>query len=208
MFIHERDPAFLIKEGFLEKVEDFEHNGAHVPGSRLGYRMTNEFAIAFFGRVFSAPDTVFTEDMLRPELQSMDEFADGILNIAETHQRIIALLRGRRHRPRLPAAPRPAPHHGARRLRGQRRRPPGDPRALHRRLPHGVHAGKAERLDAKATVEQRLWKRRVDCLNAYLIGKSTTVRSTDRLGLPDRLNRAEERLEFVGSASSATGSKG
>src|SRR5690606_30296192 len=35
----ERDPAFLIGEGYLERCEDFEHNGRRVLASRLGYRI-------------------------------------------------------------------------------------------------------------------------------------------------------------------------
>ena len=34
----EREPDFLLKEGLLEKVEDFQHNGMAIPASRLGYR--------------------------------------------------------------------------------------------------------------------------------------------------------------------------
>ena len=38
MRVAERDPHFLIDNGFLEKVEDFEFNGQTVRASRLGYR--------------------------------------------------------------------------------------------------------------------------------------------------------------------------
>ena len=37
----------------------------------------------FFGRVFNHPHAVFTEEMLRPELQDMDIFADGMDNIVD-----------------------------------------------------------------------------------------------------------------------------
>jgi hypothetical protein len=33
---------------------------------------------------------VFNDQMLKPELQSMDDFVDGINNIAETHQKVAA----------------------------------------------------------------------------------------------------------------------
>jgi hypothetical protein len=88
MFIHERDPAYLISQGFLEKIPDMEWNGRRVESSRLGYRMTTSFAITFFGRVFSAADTVFDEDMLKPELQSMEDFADGVDNIISTQKNV------------------------------------------------------------------------------------------------------------------------
>ncbi|MEO0446593.1 MAG: hypothetical protein AAF191_11025, partial [Verrucomicrobiota bacterium] len=91
MFIPERDPAFLMEKGYLEPVEDFEHQGEKILGSRLGYRITSSFVHYFFGRVFTEPSTVFPDDMLRPELQNMDEFADGVKNIVETQERIARL---------------------------------------------------------------------------------------------------------------------
>ncbi len=84
----ERDPATMIKMGYLEKIEDFEHNGKIIPASILGYRITSKFVNGFFGRVFENPNVIFPEDMLRPELQSVDEFADGVLNIVESQNRI------------------------------------------------------------------------------------------------------------------------
>jgi len=84
----ERDPVIMLKEGYLEKVEDFEHNGKKIPASILGYRITEKFVNSFFGRVFENPNVIFPEDMLRPELQSIDEFADGILNIVESQKKV------------------------------------------------------------------------------------------------------------------------
>ncbi|WRQ86100.1 hypothetical protein K1X11_014895 [Actomonas aquatica] len=84
----ERDPQFLIDHLYLEKCEDMEHNGEKVLSSRLGYRITAKFARTFFGRVFNHPHVVFTDDMLRPELQDMDLFADGMENICVTHERV------------------------------------------------------------------------------------------------------------------------
>ncbi|MDG2323805.1 MAG: hypothetical protein P8M08_09810, partial [Akkermansiaceae bacterium] len=88
MFIHERDPKFLIENGFLEKVDDFEKDGRIIHASRLGYRINENFISTYFGRMFSAPDTVFTGDMLRPEEQSEEDFIDGIDNIVETQKKI------------------------------------------------------------------------------------------------------------------------
>jgi hypothetical protein len=84
----ERDAKNLIAKGALERVADFEHQGKTVLASRLGYRMTSRFAIIYFGRVFLHPHAVFTDEMLRPELQGMDIFADGVANIVATHQRV------------------------------------------------------------------------------------------------------------------------
>ena len=84
----ERSASNLIARGALERVADFDHRGEKVLASRLGYRMTSRFASIYFGRIFLHPHTVFTEDMLRPELQDMDVFADGMANIVATHQRV------------------------------------------------------------------------------------------------------------------------
>ena len=79
----ERDADFLKSNGYLERIEDFEYEGKLVPASRLGWRITPLFVTNFLGRIFDTPSAVFAEDMLRPELQSMPEFVDGIRNIAE-----------------------------------------------------------------------------------------------------------------------------
>jgi hypothetical protein len=84
----ERDPKFLISNRYLEKCEDFEHNGRMVLASRLGYRINSRFTRAFFGRVFNHAHAVLTEGMLRPELQDMDMFADGMDNFVATQRRV------------------------------------------------------------------------------------------------------------------------
>ncbi len=86
--VAERDPKHMIAAGQLEKLEDFEHAGKPVLASRLGYRITQTFVNDFVGKVFEAPKTVFEPDMLQPELQSMEEYVDGINNIVETQQMI------------------------------------------------------------------------------------------------------------------------
>lgn len=88
MFLDERKPEYLIENEYLEKLEDFEHEGEIIRGSRLGYRITKGFVIRFFGRVFNEPGSVFSPDMLRPEQQSLEDFVDGIKNITETQQRV------------------------------------------------------------------------------------------------------------------------
>jgi phosphoenolpyruvate carboxykinase (diphosphate) len=46
---------------------------------------------AFFGRLFNHPAAVFTAPMLRPELQSMEIFLDGIDNIVATQKRVASM---------------------------------------------------------------------------------------------------------------------
>ncbi|MCE5256656.1 MAG: hypothetical protein LLF89_07410 [Spirochaetaceae bacterium] len=83
----ERDPEFLKEHGYLEKIEDFNYEGRSVPASRLGWRITPLFTTTYLGRLFDTPSTVFPEDMLRPELQSLPEFVDGVENIAAAMQK-------------------------------------------------------------------------------------------------------------------------
>ncbi|MGF1529816.1 MAG: hypothetical protein ACFCU4_00460 [Puniceicoccaceae bacterium] len=82
----ENDPRFMIEEGYLEPVPDIVHNGEKLASSRLGYRITQRFIRVIGGRVFNNPASVFTEDMLRPELQDLDIYADSVRNILEAHE--------------------------------------------------------------------------------------------------------------------------
>ncbi len=86
--VSEREPELLIKEGHLEKISDFEYEGKTVVASRLGYRITNKFVQTFFGRVFENPNAVFSEEILKPELQGEKDFVDGITNIVTAHKRV------------------------------------------------------------------------------------------------------------------------
>jgi hypothetical protein len=84
----ERQPDYMIEQDYLEKIEDFQHNGQHVLASRLGYRITEQFVHDFMGKIFDNPMVVFTEQILKPETQGLDTFVDGVNNIVETQQRV------------------------------------------------------------------------------------------------------------------------
>ncbi len=84
----DRDPDLLIKNECLEKLEDFEYKGHKVLASRLGYRITQNFAFRCMNRLFDEPKSVFDEKMLKPETQNMDEFVDGINNIVEAQRKV------------------------------------------------------------------------------------------------------------------------
>ena len=86
---YERDPQWLIKNGLLEAIPAVEHNGRKLPTGLLGYRINQAFVNYFLGRIFTSPEVLFTEAMLKPELQDMDIFADGLDNILTTH-RVVA----------------------------------------------------------------------------------------------------------------------
>ncbi len=84
----ERNPQWMIENGFLDKVEDFEYEGERVEASLLGYRINGSFVTHFFGRIFGNPSILFDEPMLKPELQDLPAFVDGMKNITETHKRV------------------------------------------------------------------------------------------------------------------------
>ena len=84
----ERDAKNLVAEGALEAVPDFEHEGQPVLASRLGYRITERFAVRYFGRIFMHPGVVFTPAMLKPETQDIEAFVDSVNTIVATHERV------------------------------------------------------------------------------------------------------------------------
>lgn len=84
----DRDPKNLITNGSLEKLEDFEYNGQKVLASRLGYRITKTFSLLCLNRLFDEPTAVFNERMLKPELQGLEDYVDGINNIVEAQQKV------------------------------------------------------------------------------------------------------------------------
>ena len=84
----DRDPKLLIEDGSLEKIDDFEYHGKKVLASRLGYRITSRFSLRCLNKLFDEPNAVFNEKMLKPELQGMDDYVDGINNIVEAQQKV------------------------------------------------------------------------------------------------------------------------
>jgi phosphoenolpyruvate carboxykinase (diphosphate) len=90
MRVFEREPRFLIENGYLERIDDFAFENRTVLASRLGYRITAAFVDRFLGRIFELPGSVFPEEMLRPERQNLKDFAEGIDAIVAA-QRNVAL---------------------------------------------------------------------------------------------------------------------
>jgi hypothetical protein len=88
MSVREQDPKYLIENGYLEKVNDFEYKNKKIEASLLGYRITNKFVNHFLGRIFSNPNAVFSEEMLKPELQDIETFACSISNLSVTQKRV------------------------------------------------------------------------------------------------------------------------
>jgi phosphoenolpyruvate carboxykinase (diphosphate) len=192
----ERDPVFLIEEGFLERCEDFDHGGRRVLASRLGHRITAKFVRTFFGRVFNHPHLVFTDEMLRPELQGMDEFVDGMDNICETHRRV-AQSYFDDGTIELACPPlRALLHIMAGREEG---RPGLQSRELRTQFTREALLGSEwyrARLAAKQSADQLLWQRHVHSLE-YVIEHPTHGDVVERLNLPARLSHAKAELQRV-----------
>jgi hypothetical protein len=200
----EREPAFLLAHGYLEKCTDFVHEGRPVRASRLGHRITLKFARVFLGRVFTHPSTIFTEAMLRPELQDAAVFADGMDNICATHERVAqsyfadgtislacpplrALLE-------IMAHGLSAEGHGL-----------DTPsfRALFTRESLLASDWYAARLEAKQRNDRALWQRHVQTLTACLAAPAH-AETAARLGLRDRLTAARAELARVEAAEYRT----
>lgn len=88
MSVTEREPKYMIEHGYLEKIEDFDYKGEKIEASLLGYRITIKFVHHFMGRIFSNPDAIFNDEMLRPELQDLDTYVETLKNLATTQKRV------------------------------------------------------------------------------------------------------------------------
>ncbi|RLJ18292.1 hypothetical protein DJ031_11540 [bacterium endosymbiont of Escarpia laminata] len=195
---YEREPAYLIENGYLEPMEDFEHNGHQVLASRLGYRITDRFVHGFLGKIFDNANTVLTESILKPELQGLDVFADGINNIVEAQQRVAQqYLDDGSVEDACPPL-----------------------KAVLHIMAKGEYEGKAvhdpeiramftsdyllasdwyqERLRVKQAREITLWERHVDYLQDFLSRPGYTD-VAEKMGIASRLEAAEARLAAVRS---------
>ncbi len=196
--VEERDPQFLIENGYLEKCADFVHNGQTILASRLGYRITMKFVIHFFGRVFNHPHVVFTYKMLRPETQDIDIFVDGMENILETQKRVAqAYFNDGSVEEACP--PLKALLHIMLydQFEGKDLNHP-EVRALF--TSKNMLAGNwyAGRLHAQQAIEVRFWEQRVGYLERFLT-KANYAEEAKRLGIRERLAAARQRLEWVQS---------
>jgi hypothetical protein len=193
---HERTPKYLIEGAFLEKCQDFEYNGKSILAGRLGYRINAHFVRAFFGRVFNHPHEVFTDEMLRPELQSMEVFVDGIENIIATQKRVSKAYfddGSIAHAcPPLKALLTIMLHD---QWEGKGLDDPGV-RQLFTREHLLASDWYVERLKAKQKIDIRLWTRNVEYLERFC-RKTSHAEEAARLRITERLNRAKGNLAQV-----------
>jgi hypothetical protein len=203
----ERQPSFLIGNGYLEKCEDFTYDNKKVLSSRLGWRITAGFVRTFFGRVFNYPHAVFTEEILRPEKQDMAIFADGMNNIVTTHkesaERYFADGSVAWACPPLQALLHIMAH-GQHEGRGA-----DDPefRALFKRENVLASAWYAARLAARQEHDIQLWRDHATYLQNFL-KKKNYAEEAKRLGIPARLEAAWDTYHKVKSPEYLAGLKG
>ena len=192
----ESSPAFLKANHYLETCRDFEYKGKKVLASRLGWRINTRFVHSFFGRVFNHPHAVFTEAMLRPELQDRDVFADSVDNIVVTQKRVAQQyfndgsiaqacppLRALLHIMKDDA------------FEGKDLEHP-DIRNLFTRESLLASPWFAARLAAKQKIDRALWRRHCDYLNSF-IRRPSHADVAEQIGIPARLIQARKTLETV-----------
>ena len=194
----EHDPKFLVANHFLEKCEDVKHGGKKVLASRLGWRINARFVHAFFGRVFNHPHAVFSEQMLKPELQDMEIFADGMDNIVTTQKRVAKMYFDDGSIAQA-CPPLKALLHIMLNDEWEGKNL-GDPefRKLFTRENLLASGWYAARLIVKQKIDKKLWRRHVEYLNQFL-RKPSHEDVVENLGVAERLARARKILETVES---------
>lgn len=198
MFINERDPAYLVAEGHLEKIDDFEYEGETILASRLGYRITSSFVNAFFGRVFSDPSSVFEEEMLQPERQSLPDYVDGIKNIVETQQRIAqSYLDDGTIELACPPLRTLLKIMALGDDEGRTAHSP-DVRAMFTREALLESDWYRKRIETQVELDRRLWRRHVANLESYVASQEHAA-DVERLGVADRLELSRAELVRVES---------
>ena len=199
MSVAERDPKRLISEGYLERCVDFQYNGRTIPSSRLGYRITMKFVLAYFGQMFNHPAALFTDEMLRPELQNRQIFVDGLDNIVEAQKRV-AQLYFSDGSINLACPPLRALLHIMLqdKFEGKELAHP-EIRSLFTRESMLAGDWYAERLKAKQTADIKLWDRHVRSLKAF-VAKANYAEEAGRLGVSARLAHAQKTLGMLQSA--------
>jgi len=192
----ERDPKFLIENGYLEKIDDFEWEGRAVPASRLGYRITKKFVNYFFCRIFDNPSGVFEADMLQPEKQDFQVFVDGIENIAQAMEKSAKLYFEdgiiQDACPPLQAVLHVMAHGH---YNGKSIHDP-EIRAMFTRDALLASDWYKERLIKKRSLDKALYTRHISYLNEFLQRPGYEAEA-DRLRIPARLEEARKQLANV-----------
>ncbi|MFU8847612.1 MAG: hypothetical protein ACNA77_02695 [Opitutales bacterium] len=196
----ESDPKFLIENDYLEKVEDFEYKGQHIPASRIGHRITSKFVRHFFGRVFNNPTSVLNEEMLKPELQDMDTYVEGMLTIAAAHKEVAENYFADGSIEQACPPLKALLHIMAKgEYEGKDINAP-EIRSLFSRESMLESDWYKERLASQQTYDIALWKSHVQYLESFL-RRETHSEVARRLGVEQRLTNAKAELKKVSSAT-------
>jgi phosphoenolpyruvate carboxykinase (diphosphate) len=189
----ERDPALLIADGLLEKMEDYQYEGRTIRASRLGYRITARFVRRYFGRVFDNPSKVFDDRILKPEVQDPISFADGIDHIVEAQQRVAKqYFVDKSFEYACPPLKVLLEILANGTWNGKDQSDP-EVRAMFQRDAILNSAWYKQRLQCKQTVDSKLLQRHIFYLTEYC-HRGTHAAVIDRLKLNERLQQAHHRL--------------
>jgi hypothetical protein len=194
----ERDPKFLMANRFLEKCDDSMHGGGKVLASRLGWRINSRFVHTFFGRVFNHPHAVFMEQMLKPELQDMGVFADGMDNIVTTQKRVAKMYFDDGSINQACPPLRALLHIMLNDEWEGKNLADAEFRNMFTRENLLASDWYAARLTAKQSVDRKLWRRHVEYLNQFL-RKPNHTDISDNMKIAERLTRARKMLEELES---------
>jgi hypothetical protein len=193
MHLHERNPDWLLDHGCLEAVRDFKVDGRVIGASRLGYRITENFIKRFFGRVFADPTAVFTEEMLRPELQDQGDFIEGVEHIIDGHRKAAAMYFDDGS---IDAAIPPLKALLTILVKGEGNLKDPAFRDLFTRETLLKSDWYAERLASQSKVEKRLLEKHHKALS-HALATRTRLRPQERAELEGRLSLAQTALEHL-----------
>ena len=200
MQVKERQPEYLISEGYMEKIADVEFLGRTISTSLLGYRITRKFVHHFFGRIFSNPHDVITDDMLAPEVQDLEAFVASIDNLSLTQKRVAeGFMTDGTYEQLCP------PLQGLVKImvegsyNGMDRSDP-EFRKLFTRENVLSSTWYQKRLKVKQERDIALWKKHIDYLQHFLLKKNYSETS-NKLGIPTKLKKAQSQLEEVTSSN-------
>ncbi len=196
--LEEREPAWLIEKGFLEQLEDFDHGGKQVMASRLGYRITQRFVHGFLGKIFDNPDAVFTDEILKPEIQDFEVYVDGINNIVEAQQRVaLQYLEDGSIEDACPPLQALLLVMATGKYAGMDAHHP-EFRAMFTRESLLASDWYKERLEIKQQRDIALWQRHTASLQQFL-DLEIYADEAERLAIPERLQHARLKLQAVES---------
>jgi hypothetical protein len=197
----ERTPEYLQKARMLENCAHLDIEGLDAEHKALlpllGHRINRKFVNAFFGRVFNNPELIFEESMLKPELQDVEIFKEGLVTIAETIKRVSAYYfedGSVAHAVPPLRALLEIMHHG-KSAEGWTLSSP-EFRALFTRDAVLASAWYRDRLSAKRKADTLRLQRNIASLEAFL-ANPTFADEAKRLGIEGRLDAAKAELASI-----------